>query len=73
MTTRWLIVRRSPRAVEVEWRARIAGRFCCLSVCSWFKWEARCPYFSVLMIWRERLVLLRTWPRQHQQARAIGT
>ena len=67
MTTRWLIVRRSPRAVEVEMRARIAGRFCCLSVCSWFKWEARRRAVSVLMIWRERVMLLRRWPMSNQE------
>ena len=59
---RWFLVRRSPRAVELEVRARLAGRFCCLSVCSWFKWEERRRYLSVLLIWRERVVLLRRWP-----------
>ena len=69
--THWLVVHRSPRAVEVEVRARIAGRLCCLSICSWFKWEERRRVISVLMIWQERVVLLRQWPRQRPPREAI--
>ena len=61
MITRWLVIRRSPRAVEVEVRA---GRWGCLSVCSWFRWEERRRIISVLLIWRERVMLLRSWPRR---------
>ena len=74
MKSRWIIVRRSPRAVEVELRAWVARRFCCLSVCSWFRWEDRRRHVSVLVIWRERVAMLRTWPTATtQKAVAIGS
>lgn len=69
LTPRWCIVRRSPRALEVEIRARVAGRYCGVSICSWFRWEDRRRHVSVLVIWRERVMILRTWPRVRQDGR----
>ena len=56
--------------IEVEFRAGVARRFCCLSVCSWFKWEDRRRHVSVLVIWRERVAMLRAWPKAPTQKAA---
>ena len=69
MKSRWIVVHRVRGDIEVEIRAWVTRRFCCLSVCSWFKWEDRRRHVSVLLIWRERVALLWTWPKAAATAR----